>query len=169
MKTLIVYFSLGGNTKWMAEKIHRKIPNTTLHEVKLAKKPFKNRLLQTMVYGFKTTFYKKMAIAKSNLDMTQYDSVIIGAPVWVGNVPPPMLEFLKEYPIQRKKVAAFCSMGGEPSKFFEDLKKAAGVDSLIATLSMVEPLHNLKKEHFEAIDGFVEDMKEMLQSEALLA
>jgi len=158
MKTLIVYFSLGGNTKWMTEKIHRKMPNTDLHIIELAGKPLTSRLWSTIVYGFKTTFYRKMAIKESALDLNIYDHIIIGAPVWAGNVPPPVKEFLKQYPLTGKKVAAFCSMGGEPSKFFDKLKESAKVDAIEPRLAMVEPLQNLTAANFEKVTAFVKDL-----------
>ncbi len=168
MKTLIAYFSLDGNTKWIAEKLHRKLPNTTLHAIELASNPIKSKWWRMMVYGFKTTFYKKMAIKNSHLDMTKYDAVIIGAPVWAGQVPPPLKAFLQQYPLKGKKVAAFCSMGGEPSQFFEGFKKAANIESIEATLSIVEPLQNLTKENFKKLDDFVKRVEVAFEMEAEL-
>lgn len=161
MKTLIVYFSLDGNTKWIAEKLHQKLPNTTLHAIELADKPINNKLWRTIVYGFKVTFYKDIAIKSSNLDMADYDQVIIGAPVWMGQVPPPMKAFLKTYPLNGRKVAAFCSMSGELSRFFDHLENLSGVDELMATLAILEPLQNMTEKNLEKIDGFIEKINQI--------
>lgn len=158
MKTLIAYFSLDGNTKWIAEKLHRKLPNTTIHAIELASKPIKGKLWRTMIYGFKATFYKDMAIKPSALDMAEYDTVIIGAPVWMGKVPPPVKAFLTEYSLKEKKVVAFCSMGGEPNRFFDQLEDLSGGRRFDAFMAMVEPLQNLTKDNFEKVDEFVEEI-----------
>ena len=94
MKTLIVYFSLSGNTKWMAEQIHHQLPDSTVHMVEMKDKPLKSKWLQMMVYGFKTTFYQDIPIKESHLNLSDYDTIIFGSPVWAGNVRPPMLAFL---------------------------------------------------------------------------
>ena len=158
MKTLIVYFSLDGNTKWIAEKIHRKLPNTDLHTIELTTQPLKNKWWRMISYGFKTTFYRKMAIKDSTLDLSLYDNIIVGAPVWAGNVPPPVKEFLNEYSLTGKKVAAFCSMGGEPSHFFDKLKELAKVDAIEPTLAIVEPLQYLTEETFEKVNVFAKEI-----------
>lgn len=155
MKTLIAYFSLDGNTKWIAEKLHQKLPNATLHAIELASRPIKGRLWRTMIYGFKATFYKDMPIKSSALDMEEYDLVIIGAPVWMGKVPPPVKAFLRKYPLNGKKVAAFCSMGSDPYRFFDQLENLSGTNKFEATLAMVEPLQHLE-DNFEKVDNFVE-------------
>lgn len=163
MKTLIAYFSLDGNTKWIAEQLHQKLPNTTIHTIELEKKPIKGKLWRMMFYGFKTTFYRKMSIKASHLNLAEYDTIIIGSPIWVGQVPPPMKAFLKQYPLASKKVAAFCSMGGEPSHFFDHLKRLSGIDEFEATLAMVEPLQHLTEDNYEKIDAFVEKIHEVYQ------
>lgn len=163
MKTLIVYFSLGGNTKWIAERIQVRLPNVTLHEIELAKQPLKGRFLQTMIYGFKTTFYRKMAIKNSNIDLAEYDAVIIGSPIWMGNVPPPVKAFINQYPLMDKKVAVFCSMGGEPSRFFHKLRELVGVNLFAATLAIVEPLENLTEANFENINNFINEVDKVFR------
>lgn len=163
MKTLIVYFSLDGNTKWMAQKIQERLPHATLHKIELAKKPLSWRLFRTMVYGFKTTFYKEMAIKSSSLDLAAYNTVIIGGPVWMGSVPPPLRAFINQYPLNDKAVAAFCSMGKEPSHFFNRLRSYLGINSFKATLALVEPLQNLQVENLVEIDEFVEQINKTVK------
>ena len=169
MKTLIAYFSLDGNTKWIAEKLHRKLPNTTLHAIELASQPIKSKWWRMMVYGFKTTFYKKMPIKNSDLDMTNYDAIIIGVPVWAGQVPPPLKAFLQQYPLKGKKVVAFCSMGGQKSQFFEKVQELAAVDKLAATFAMVEPLQNLNAANFKKVEDFVKTVEVAFEKETTLA
>lgn len=169
MKTLIAYFSLDGNTKSIAEKLNWKLPNTHLHEIELVRSPIKSKFWRIIVYGFKATFYKDMAIKPSTLDMTEYDTVIIGAPVWMGKVPPPVKAFLNQYPLNGKKVAAFCSMNGEPNQFFDQLVNLSGADKFEAVLALVEPLQHLNKENFDKIDDFVKSLESTLRIQKAVA
>lgn len=48
----------------------------------------------------------------SSLDMTDYDTVFIGYPVWATEVPQAVLSFLKEYDLSGKTVIPFCTHDG---------------------------------------------------------
>lgn len=49
---------------------------------------------------------------ESNLDMSQYDMVFIGYPVWAADVPQAVLSFLNEYDLSKKTVIPFCTHDG---------------------------------------------------------
>ena len=48
----------------------------------------------------------------SNLDITQYDTVFVGYPVWATDVPQAVISFLKEYDLAGKTVIPFCTHDG---------------------------------------------------------
>lgn len=51
-------------------------------------------------------------LAESNLDMSRYDTVFIGYPVWATDVPQAVLSFLDEYDLSGKTVVPFCTHDG---------------------------------------------------------
>lgn len=51
-------------------------------------------------------------LKESNLDVTQYDIVFIGYPVWATEVPQAVLSFLNEYDLSGKTVVPFCTHDG---------------------------------------------------------
>lgn len=51
-------------------------------------------------------------LKKSNLDISVYDTVFIGYPVWATDVPQAVLSFLKEYDLSGKTVIPFCTHDG---------------------------------------------------------
>ena len=51
-------------------------------------------------------------IAGSALDMTAYDTVIVGFPIWWGVAPRIIDTFLESYDFSGKKIAPFCTSGG---------------------------------------------------------
>lgn len=51
-------------------------------------------------------------LMESNLDMSQYDMVFIGYPVWAADVPQVVLSFLNEYDLSEKTVIPFCTHDG---------------------------------------------------------
>lgn len=52
------------------------------------------------------------ALAESNLDISGYDTVFIGYPVWATEVPQAVLSFLNEYDLSGKTVIPFCTHDG---------------------------------------------------------
>lgn len=51
-------------------------------------------------------------LVESNLDISQYDTVFIGYPVWATEVPQAVLSFLNEYDLSGKTVIPFCTHDG---------------------------------------------------------
>lgn len=51
-------------------------------------------------------------LVESDLDVSQYDTVFIGYPVWATDVPQAVLSFLQEYDLSGKTVIPFCTHGG---------------------------------------------------------
>ena len=51
-------------------------------------------------------------LKESNLDISQYDTVFIGYPVWATEVPQAVCAFLREYDLAGKTVVPFCTHDG---------------------------------------------------------
>lgn len=51
-------------------------------------------------------------LKESSLDISRYDTVFIGYPVWSMDAPQAVLSFLKEYDLSGKKVVPFCTHDG---------------------------------------------------------
>lgn len=51
-------------------------------------------------------------LKESNLDISHYDTVFIGYPVWATSVPQAVLSFLQEYDLSGKTVIPFCTHDG---------------------------------------------------------
>lgn len=51
-------------------------------------------------------------LQKSNLDISNYDTIFIGYPVWASDVPQAVVSFLKQYDLSDKTVIPFCTHDG---------------------------------------------------------
>lgn len=158
MKTAVVYFSLEGNTKLVAEKISEKL-GASLIELKCAK-AYPTGKVSKFVWGGKSaTFGEKPALLPYNFNADDYDAVIIGAPVWASKYAPPLKTFLSENDISGKKLGFFvCCAGGKTEKCFEMLKRDAKNEGA-ATLRLVDPLKNPSRTIDDEIDKFCERFK----------
>lgn len=135
-KTLIVYFSRYGNTEYpddvdattsasiIAEGNERY--GTTEYVANLIQQTVGGdiHLIET-VTPYTTDFdelrdvnHEEMQqnsfpeLKESSLDISQYDTVFIGYPVWATEVPQAVLSFLNEYNLSGKTVIPFCTHDG---------------------------------------------------------
>ena len=139
MKTLIVYYSLEGNTDFAAKKIAEKM-NAGL--LRLApEKAYPDSGFRKFFWGGKSAVMAETpALQKYAFDPAAYDRIIFGFPVWAGNVTPPIRTFLKENDLSGKRFAAFaCESGSGAEKAFAKLKSALGTDTLEAQLILIDP------------------------------
>ena len=163
MKTLIVYYSLEGNTEYVAGKISELCGFDTLRLVPVKKYPDS---------GFRKFFWggKSAVMAETpelepyTFDADSYDRIIFGFPVWAGNVTPPIRTFVKENDLKGKHIAAFaCQSGSGAEKAFEKLKAAIGIEALEAELILIDP----KEKPSVANDQKIEDFcREMIEEES---
>ena len=110
-KILVAYFSHSGNTKKIAEEIQSKT-GADLFEIKT---------VNTYSDDYNTVLDEAKAEQKDNArpelseqvkDMAQYQTIIIGFPIWWGDMPMAVYSFLDEYDLSGKTVLPFCTHGG---------------------------------------------------------
>lgn len=140
MKTLIAYYSLSGNNEYLAKAIQQKTGGDLL-EVKAKRK--RNWFL-IFADVFLSRFPK---IEKTNLNVRDYDRVILVAPIWIGKIASPLCTFIKQ---ERKALnnfsfISFCGGGeGLDIKVEDHLQKLSSKvphDLLLITISeRIEPV-----------------------------
>lgn len=73
----------------------------------------------------------------SSLDMTDYDTVFIGYPVWATEVPQAVRSFLKEYDLSGKTVIPFCTHDGYGAgSSYETIKTASRAGKVLDGLAV---------------------------------
>jgi len=114
MKTLIVYYSLTGNTEIAAKEIAKKY-NADLVKLEDLKQRLKFVLY---VYGSYCALKDKVWDIKSiDINLKDYSRVFVGSPVWAGSPVPAINTFLTNANFTGKEVIPFVTMGGRnPSK-----------------------------------------------------
>lgn len=110
-KILVAYFSHSGNTREIADQIH-KIVDGDIFEIQ-AMNPYPNdynavveQARQELASGYKPALKTKIE------DIKSYDLIFIGYPNWLGTFPAPVKTFLSEYDLSGKTIVPFCTHGG---------------------------------------------------------
>ena len=110
-KILVAYFSHSGNTKKIAEEIQSKT-GADIFEIKTVNAYSDD--YNTVLDEAKAEQNDKARpeLSEKVKDMTQYQTVIIGYPIWWGDMPMAVYSFLDEYDLSGKTVLPFCTHGG---------------------------------------------------------
>lgn len=162
MKTAIVYYSMSGNTKFVADKIAEKIGADVIRLEPVEAYPDKG--IRKFFWGGKSAVMEeKPELMEYEFDTGQYDMIIFGTPVWASNFAPPLRTFIEENRsgLEGKKMATFvCFSGGGADKAIDRLKKCVGVEKLEGELVLVDPLMKVVAENEVRIGEFCEKVIE---------
>lgn len=114
MKTLIIYFSAEGTTAQVAKDAAAAL-GADLYEI-TPTMPYTAadlRYTNPLARCNREFFAKKDVPVAGKIDnFTDYDTVLIGFPIWYGCAPLVVNSFCKGYDWAGKKVAAFATSGG---------------------------------------------------------
>lgn len=109
-KILVAYFSHTGNTREIANQIHKNTGGD-IYEIQAIKtypddyEAVKKEARQELDSGYKPAL-------KTKINNMSYDLVFIGYPIWWGTFPAPVRTFLLEYDFSGKTIVPFCTHGG---------------------------------------------------------
>lgn len=127
MKTLLVYYSYTGNTKIIVDIIKEKV-DCDVVELK-PKTPFLEEDYQAIVDKYQSNESSKecVEIEDINIDLSDYEKVIIGTPVWWYTITPVLREFLKNNDLSQKQVYAFVTNAGWLGRTFKEIESYCDV------------------------------------------
>ncbi len=154
MRTLVVYYSQGGNAAWMAERIAARLDADTL-PLK-PKKAYPEKGFGKYFFGGGSAVMKETPeLEPYTADLPRYGRVIFVTPVWAGTVTPPVRAFIRQEDLSGKQFAfAACSKGGSAEKTFAALKELLGVNGDVPALWLVEPKNRPDPENEKKIEAF---------------
>jgi flavodoxin len=161
MKDLIVYFSLEGNTGYVADKIKSVMAADSLCLV--PKKAYHDKGFAKFFWGGKSAVMaEKPELEDYNVNLNDYDRVIFGSPVWASNFAPPIRTFIEDHKeeLKAKDIVAFlCQSGSGAEKAFAKLARTLGIDKIEKTAVFIDPKSKPDKEKDSAIAAFAITLK----------
>ena len=138
-KILIVYYSLTGNTQFIAETLRGSIEADIL-ELKPIKELNPNKGTRFMWGGFQSTMKKSPELMDFDINPLEYDLLILGTPVWAWNISPPMRSFLSKFDLTGKKVALWMCHAGDGVKAMNRFKETLSGANIVENISFQDPL-----------------------------
>lgn len=141
MKTLVVYYSLEGNSEYVAQMIAKKTGADTLRLV--PKKAYHNKGFAKFFWGGKSAIMaEKPELEPIDVDLSAYERIVFGFPVWASNFTPPLRTFIEEHRtgLRGKHFAAYaCQSGSGAEKALRKLAEFIGIDEFEYTAVFLDP------------------------------
>lgn len=122
-KILVAYFSWSGNTKAVAEEIHKQVGGDIVEIVPAT--PYSETYSVTVAKAkAEQAANARPAISTKIADFDKYDVVFLGYPNWWGSFPMPVATFVETYKLDGQTVAPFFTHGGGgEQRCLSDLQK----------------------------------------------
>ncbi len=161
MNRIIVYFSLEGNTEYITDELVKALSADKLKLV--PKKAYSTSGFSKFFWGGKSAVMaEKPELEPYDVDLSAYDQVIFGFPVWAGTFTPPLRTFISENKegLKNKNLAAFaCQSGAGAEKAFTKLGECIGIDSFSATAIFIDPKDKPSEENAHKLIDFCKSLQ----------
>ena len=153
-KTLFAYFSASGVTKKVAEKIAA-AANGDLFQIE-PEIAYSEKDLNWMNKNSRSSLEMsdkdfRPAMIKKELNLSEYDSILLGFPIWWYVAPTIINTFLESYDFSGKKITLFATSGGSGfGNTVQELRNSAPdahiVEGKIMNMASAEDIQKLIEE-----------------------
>lgn len=144
MKKLVVYYSLGGNTRFISELIAQAC-GADIMELKPKEDELKFKGFKKYFWGGRQIFTNhKPELESFDKNPRDYDTIFIGTPVWAFRHVPAVESFLSETKLTDKRIALFCCHRGMKGRTLAKMKVKLGGNEIVGEIDFKEPLRYKK-------------------------
>jgi flavodoxin len=158
MTYLVAYYSRTGNNKAIGEAIALAL-SADIDEI-IDKKNRQGKL--NWIRAGRDSMQEKLTEIEFEKNPQDYDTIIIGAPIWAGKPIPPLCTYLTKVELKGKRVAFFiCSASDDYVEVFPQLKAMTPGAEHIATYGITEKLFK-RGDYEKDLSVFITQIKEKL-------
>ena len=137
MRILIAYYSAGGNTEYVANKIVERLKE---HQIELTRiealQEYKNSISRYLIGSTRASREIRTPIKATKSDLNSYDLLLLGFPIWAGKLPSPVLTYIDSLTnCSGKKAITFASSHWNFSRYKKVGKnelKAKGMEVILS-------------------------------------
>lgn len=160
MNVLVVYYSRSGNT----EKVARSIAEALGADLEpIVDKTSRRGIRGYLRSGFEAATRRLTNIEQPKRDLSKYDLIILGSPVWDASMSSPMRTFLTQHRADLKNVAFFSTCGGRGAERLFDQMSSLSGKRPAAVLVLRE--HDLRGDYSAQVSRFVRELRILTQPE----
>lgn len=156
MKRIIIYYSLSGNTEEAVKLIAELLGIETL-KIDTVKEMPKSFAAQLLIGGGQVAFNKIPKLKPIDKDLSIYDEIFIGTPIWNSKGVPAINALLKDETVSKKVTGLIItSGGGEIDKCVKVLKDR--IPNVKYQVSLLDRKHQDYQQNEGKIKKFVEEV-----------
>ena len=156
-KVLVVYFSHGGNTQKLAKEISDQVGGDFRRIEPVNAYPGGDEL-----YDYTEQEQADDArpeIQDLNIDMSKYDTVFIGSPIWWYTYPQVILTFFDNYDLTGKTIVPFVTHGGSGMSGTEDDMREYLSDKDVTVLDGLAVSRNdIEEDQSQTVTNWLEEL-----------
>ena len=155
MKTLVVFYSMTGITKEIAIHISEEL-DCDIEEIFDVKT--RKGIFGFIKSGIESAFRIIPKIKEIEVDPEKYDLIIIGTPIWAGNMASPVRAYIFQNNENIDNIAFFCTMQrNNNKKIFLEMERVSESNPL-ACLALTSK--EIKQEkHIKKVKEFINEIK----------
>jgi len=155
--TIVVYYSLGGNTEFVAESIISEL-KCDKYKIEIKRGLARSSVSKYFWAGVQAMFNRKVELSDHEIDFEKYENIVVGSPVWSNKVIPPVKCFFEKENLKDKNIFLFYSYGAEEGNALEKLSELFTGNKIIYNFGFKTPLKNID-EFSRKIEELVEAIK----------
>lgn len=126
-KVLIATYSWSGQTQRVADQLSQLLPAADTYQITVSAGTFSSDMFETDAIATKQVNAGEFPQLKGAVpDLTQYDLILVGSPVWHGRPATPVHTFLEQLKGFDGKVASFYTDAGNAGDYEQVFKQWAG-------------------------------------------
>lgn len=135
-KSLVVYYSRTGNTKFVAEQVAAEL-GAEIEEIKDLKS--REGTSGWISAGRDATQNRETQIGETEKNLDEFDFVAVGTPVWAWSPSAAVRTYVGKHSFVGKKVALFFTLDNKPRGVVEKTKKLMPDAEFVGELLLVKP------------------------------
>lgn len=158
MKTLVVYYSRTGKTRFVAEKVASELKAEIEEVVDLKDRSGRFGFLKA---GYDATRGNETEIGETQKSPSEFDLVVIGTPVWNSRPSSAISTYVKRNSFDGKKLAVFCTNDGMgKDKAVERIKALISNGDIVAELVVSRVFEN-REENERKISDWCDSLRSL--------
>ncbi len=156
-RTLVVYFSNGGNTQKLAKEISDQVGGDFRQIVPAVPYPEGDELFDYTENEQKND--GRPELNDLDIDMSQYDTVFLGYPIWWYTYPQIILTFFDEYDLSNKTIVPFVTHGGSGmSGTEEDMRNYLEGKNVTVLDGLAVSRNNIEEDQSETVSNWLKEL-----------
>lgn len=138
MNKIFIYYSLTGNGDEVANYLNTK--HYDIRKVETSETLPNNYILRIICGGYKAMINYEDKLINFNSDISSYDEIIIGTPIWNSRISSPINSVLKQIDLTGKKLSFILYSGAAKSSKSKEFIKSNYPNANI--IELIEPKKN---------------------------